>query len=146
MTRIGRRNLLIGSAALLAAGPARADAPVEQLLSDIFGDRSPKSGVITMALSPIAENGLAVPITLTVDEVPAKVKRIVLLAPGNPFPRAGEYRFGPRAGKAVVATRMRLARSQVVTAVAELADGSLWSASTDVTVTSGACAEIYDGH
>lgn len=146
MPYFDRRQVLIGSAALFAAGPAAAEAPIEQLLSDVFGARTPKPGVISMTLSPIAENGLAVPITLAVDEVPAKLKRIVLLAPGNPFPLAAEFRFGPRAAKAEISTRVRLARSQVITAVAELADGSLWSASSDITITAGACAEIYDGH
>jgi len=148
--KIDRRDFLVGSAALAAASPAltgaaRADAPVGQLLTEIFGNRKPKPGVIQMKLSPIAENGLAVPITLSVDETPANVTRIVLLAPGNPFPKAAEYRFGPRAAKVEVATRIRLARSQEVTAVAELRDGSLWSASADITITSGACAEAEYG-
>ena len=146
MATVSRRSVLVGSAAVLAARPAWADAPVEQLIVEIFGERKPKPGVIAMKLSPLAENGLAVPITLAVDEAPATVKRIVLLAPGNPFPRAAEYRFGPRAGKAEVATRIRLARSQTVTAVAELADGSLWSTAADITITSGACAEELDAH
>lgn len=151
MAGFDRRNVLIGSAALMAAGlacpePVRAAQSIEQLLTEVFGERRPKSGVIAMKLSPLSENGLSVPITLTVDEAPAKVKRIVLLAPENPFPRAAEYRFGPRAGKVEVATRIRLARSQAVTAVAELSDGSLWSTAADITITSGACAEAYDAH
>ncbi len=146
MARVDRRSLLIGSAALVAAGPASAEEALDTLLTDVFGARRPKPGVIAMKLSPLAENGLAVPITLAVDEPPANVKRIVLLAPGNPFPRAAEYRFGPRACKAEISTRIRLARSQSVTAVAELGDGSLWSTAADITITSGACAEEYDAH
>ncbi len=146
MALIGRRGILIGSAALVAAGSVRAEEPLDRLLGEIFADRRPKPGVIAMKLSPLAENGLAVPITLSVAEPPANVKRIALLAPGNPFPRAAEYRFGPRAGKAEISTRIRLARSQTVTAVAELGDGSLWSTAADITITSGACAEIYDAH
>jgi len=150
MAPVDRRSVLVGSAALVAAagsihaGPARAEESLDQLLGEIFAERRPKPGAIAMKLSPLAENGLAVPITLSVDEPPANVRRIVLLAPGNPFPRAAEYRFGPRAGKAEISTRIRLARSQTVTAVAELADGSLWSTAADITITSGACAEIYD--
>lgn len=145
MAGVDRRQVLIGTAALVAAGPAWADATPAEVVSQVFGDRVPKPGVISMKLSPIAENGLAVPVTLTVDDVPANVQRVVILAPGNPFPKAAEYRFGPRAAKAEVATRIRLARSQTVLAVAELRDGSLWSASEEITITSGACAEIYDG-
>ncbi len=146
MSTIDRRSLLVGSAAVLAAGPARGEAPIGDILSEIFGTRTPKAGRVSMTLSPIAENGLVVPITLAVDEAPARVKRLILIAPGNPFPRAAEYRFGPRSAKAEISTRIRLARSQDVTAVAELADGTLWSTSANITITSGACAEIYDGH
>ena len=146
MAAVSRRSVLVGSAAVLAARPGLADAPVEQLIAEIFGERKPKPGAIAMKLSPLAENGLAVPVTLAVSEPPANVKRIVLLAPGNPFPRAAVYRFGPRAGKAEISTRIRLARSQTVTAVAELGDGSLWSTAADITITSGACAEEYDAH
>ncbi len=145
MTTLDRRSVLVGSAALLAAGPALAQstpAPAE-VVKSILGGRSWKEGKIAMRLSPIAENGNSVPIALSIDEAPGQVKRIVLVATGNPFPLAAEYRFGPRSGKAEVATRIRLARSQVVTAVAELADGSLWSASSEITVTAGACAENY---
>ena len=145
MAGVDRRQVLVGTAALLAAGPALADATPAEVLTEVFGSRVPKPGVISMKLSPIAENGLAVPITLAVDDVPANVKRIVVLAPGNPFPKAAEYRFGPRSAKAELATRIRLARSQTVIAVAELQDGTLWSASEEITITSGACAEIYDG-
>lgn len=152
MVVVDRRTVLVGAAALVTAGvgAARADEPaiepIEKLLTETFGERTPKPGAISMKLSPLAENGLAVPITLSVTEPPANVKRIVLFAPGNPFPLAAEYRFGPRAGKAEIATRVRLARSQSVTAVAEFADGSLWSTAADITVTSGACADIYDAH
>jgi sulfur-oxidizing protein SoxY len=114
---------------------------VAPIFREVFGERTAKTGKIAMQLSPIAENGNSVPITLTVDEVPGQVRRIVLLATGNPFPLAAEYRFGPRAAKPEISTRIRLARSQIVTAVAELADGSLWSTSVDITVTAGACSE-----
>jgi sulfur-oxidizing protein SoxY len=143
MTSVDRRSVLVGSAALLAAGPALAQAPAVPIFREVFGDRTAKAGKIAMQLSPIAENGNSVPISLTVDEAPGQVRRIVLLATGNPFPLAAEYRFGPRAAKPEISTRIRLARSQLVTAVAELADGSLWSTSVDITVTAGACAENY---
>jgi len=102
-----------------------------------------EAGGVTIELPQIAENGNSVPIALTVDAAPGQVRRIVLVATGNPFPLAAEYKFGPRSGKAEVATRIRLARSQVVAAVAELADGSLWQTSGEITVTAGACAENY---
>jgi sulfur-oxidizing protein SoxY len=140
MTGITRRAILAGAVAL-AAGPAFAQAGRDPTLSAVFGDRRPRPGKVALKAPPIAESGNSVPVTVSVDEAPARVRRIVLVAPGNPFPLAAEYRFGPRAARPEIATRLRLARSQTVTAVAELADGSLWSASAEVAVTLGACVE-----
>jgi sulfur-oxidizing protein SoxY len=140
MAGISRRAVL-GLTVALAAGPAFAQAATDPTLRTVFGDRRPRPGKVTIKAPPIAESGNSVPVTVAVDEAPARVKRLVVVASGNPFPLAAEYRFGPRAGKAEIATRLRLARSQTVTAVAELADGSLWSAGADITVTLGACVE-----
>src|SRR4051812_34830174 len=101
MKDIDRRSVLVGSAALLAAnpilktGPALAQTSVVPgaVVREVLGGRSTKDGKIAMQLSPIAENGNSVPITLTVDEAPGQVRRIVLVATGNPFPLAAEYRF-----------------------------------------------------
>lgn len=140
MNGITRRAMLTGAVAL-ATGPAFAQAAPDPTLRAVFGDRRSRPGKVALKAPPIAESGNSVPVTVAVDEAPARVKRLVVVAPGNPFPLAAEYRFGPRAAKAVIATRLRLARSQTVTAVAELDDGSLWSASAEVTVTLGTCVE-----
>ena len=69
------------------------------------------------------------------------VRRIALFNDKNPQPDVAVFHLGPRAGRAQVATRIRLATSQTIAAVAELSDGSFWSAEADVIVTLAACIE-----
>jgi sulfur-oxidizing protein SoxY len=69
------------------------------------------------------------------------VKAIHVFNEKNPQPNVVSMRLGPRAGKASVATRIRLADSQKVIAVAEMSDGSFWSDEVEVVVTLAACLE-----
>ena len=69
------------------------------------------------------------------------MKAIHVFNEKNPQPYVATFRLGPRAGRARVSTRIRLADSQQVVAIAELSDGSLWQATTDVIVTIAACVE-----
>jgi len=69
------------------------------------------------------------------------VKAIHVFNEKNPLPNVVGIRLGPRAGRATLATRIRLADSQTVTAIAELSDGSFWSDSVSVIVTLPACVE-----
>ena len=69
------------------------------------------------------------------------VKAIHVFNERNPQPNVVGVRLGPRAGRATLTTRIRLADSQTVTAIAELSDGSFWSDSVQVIVTLPACAE-----
>ena len=82
--------------------------------------------------------------TVTVDSPMSEadhVTAIHIFNEKNPQPYVATFALGPRAGKAVVSTRIRLADSQQVTAIARLNDGSFWSDSADVIVTLAACAE-----
>ncbi|MBI3708747.1 MAG: sulfur oxidation protein SoxY [Proteobacteria bacterium] len=154
MDGVSRRSVLAGSVAVVAAGPVAAQVaapPAEQpqvlnrALREAFGEGRPKPGKVMLKMPPIADSGNAVPITVVVDRSAGEqVKRIVVIAPGNPYPLGAEYRFGPRSAKPEISTRLRLARTQTVVAVAELTDGSLWSAAADLTVTLGACAEVFE--
>jgi len=160
MAGIGRREVLVGAAALAAAGSAlappafaqsaaqatAADAARAETLRALFGDRAPVPGNVRLQIPVIAENGGSVQVTVAADPAPggALARRIVLIAPGNPHALAAEIRFGPRAARAEATMRLRLGRSQTVLAVAELPDGSLRSASADITVTLGACAESFE--
>jgi sulfur-oxidizing protein SoxY len=90
------------------------------------------------------ENGNTVPFVLSVDNPMSAadhVQAIAVFNSGNPQPQVAVFRLGPRAGKAVVNARMRLATSQKLTAVARLSDGSHWSKTVDVVVTLAACVE-----
>jgi sulfur-oxidizing protein SoxY len=85
-----------------------------------------------------------VPLTVSVDAPlsgPDRVLSVHLFAEGNPLPNVAHFHFGPRAGKPQVQTRIRLATSQAVIAVARLADGSCWTDSVDLMVTLAACLD-----
>ena len=84
------------------------------------------------------------PVTVAVESPMTEadhVKSIHLFNEKNPQPNVANFHLGPRAGRASVSTRMRLADSQKVIAIAQLSDGSFWSESVDVIVTLAACLE-----
>jgi sulfur-oxidizing protein SoxY len=128
---------------LLASRPVRA-AP-DQLaaaLRETFGERPIKPGKVILELPKLAENGAVVPVTVSVDSPMTEreyVKSIYLFAEKNPLPRILEVQLGPNSGKARVASRIRIADSQQITAVAVLSDGTLWSAAVQVEVTVTGC-------
>ena len=97
---------------------------------------------ITLDVPSLVENGNAVPLTIAVDSPMTEtdhVKAIHIVNEKNPQPQIISVVLGPRAGKAAVSTRIKLADSQRVTALAEMSDGSFWSGSADVIVTLAAC-------
>ena len=93
-------------------------------------------------IPPLAENGNSVPLSISVDSPMTEtdhVRRIAVFSPLNPLPDIIQFELGPRAGRASVSTRIRLARTQDILVVAELSDGTLRSASASIMVTVGAC-------
>ena len=155
MTRSGpaypqqRRTVLAGAAALgLWSLSPRTAWPASEAwrrsLLQLTGGRTPQSGRVRLDLSALVENGNAVPVLLAVDSpmTPADhVRRLALLTERNPQPEVAVFTLGPLSGRAQVATRMRLATSQTVWALAELSDGSWWQQGADVIVTLAACVE-----
>ena len=89
----------------------------------------------------MVENGNSVAMTVSVDAPVGDVRSIDVFAEGNPLPHVMRVRFGPRTGAPRIATRIRLATSQTVIAVAKLADGSCWRDSVDLLVTLAACID-----
>jgi sulfur-oxidizing protein SoxY len=92
----------------------------------------------------LIENGNAVPVTVSVDSPMTEaehVRAVHVFTEKNPQPYVASFHLGPRAGRARVSTRMRLADTQTVTAVCELSDGSFWSDSANIVVTLAACLE-----
>lgn len=107
-----------------------------------FGDRPIREGKVQLDLPKLAENGNVVPVTISIDSpmtAEDHVRTIHLFSEKNPLPRIVEFRLSPRNGKARVSTRIRLAETQNVVAVASLSDGSLWSTTVEVVTTITGC-------
>jgi sulfur-oxidizing protein SoxY len=135
----------LGLASVIAIEPARAtSASMAEAIRAIAGTARVNTGRIKLDLPPLSENGNAVPLTVSVESPmtePDHVRAIHVFTEKNPQPDVLSVHMGPRAGRARVSTRIRLADTQTVVAVCELSDGSFWSASADVVVTLAACLE-----
>ena len=95
-------------------------------------------------MPPLVENGNTVPMTVSVTNpmTPADhVRQHPRFQREEPAAEHGEFHLGPHAGRAQISTRIRLADSQKIVAIAKLSDGSFWSATTDVVVTLAACTD-----
>ena len=136
--------LLAASGLLVPLGvrPARATpAQVAALIAELVGDATLHDARVKLDLPVMVENGNSVGMTISVDAPVGNVRSIDVFAEGNPLPHVLSVRFGPRAGAPRFATRIRLATSQTVIAVAKLADGSCWRDSVDLLVTLAACID-----
>ena len=143
-----RRGLLAtgaGLAALLLVRPARAEPQDMARAIDAFtGGAVPRPGKVLLDIAPLVENGNAVGVEVKVDHpmtADNHVTQIALFTEKNPQPEVAVFHLTPRSGRAHVVTRMRLATSQHVTALARLSDGSFWSDAREVIVTIAACTE-----
>ncbi len=142
-----RRHVLQAGAAALCMPllPMRARAEVadaDAAISALFGSRAISEGRVSMTLPPISENGFSVPLLVTVDSPMSEqdhVVRIAVFTEKNPLPDVVRFELGWRAGIARVETRIRLAASQRIRAVAEMNDGTLWTGHAFTVVTLAAC-------
>ena len=142
---------LAGGAALAGAVPIVTLRPAEatpamlaSAIRQVVGDAVVKTGKVKLDVPPLVENGNTVPMTVSVDNpmtADNHVKSIHVFNEKNPQPNIGNFYLGQNAGRPQVSTRIRLADSQKITAIAKLSDGSFWSASVDVIVTLAACTE-----
>jgi sulfur-oxidizing protein SoxY len=135
----------IGLASVVAVEPARATpAAMQEAIGKVAGSARVNTGRVKLDLPPLVENGNSVPLTVTVESpmtAADHVKAIHVFTEKNPLPNVVSFRLGPRAGRARVATRIRLADTQTVVAIGELSDGSFWSDQASVVVTLAACLE-----
>jgi len=146
-----RREILQAAAALAGGGvllSIRPAAATPEMMKDavraVIGEAPVKKGKVKLDLPPLVENGNSVPCTASVESPMTAadyVKAIHIFNEKNPQPNVISVKLGPRAGRASFSTRIRLADSQTVTAIAELSDGSFWSDDIDVIVTLAACIE-----
>jgi sulfur-oxidizing protein SoxY len=125
--------------------PTRATPEAMRAAIEAFtGGAPPRAGRVTLEIAPLVENGNTVPVTVRVDSPMTEaehVRRIALFTERNPDPDVAVFHLGPASGRAEVATRMRLATSQTVIAVAQTSDGGFWQAAAEVVVTLAACVE-----
>ncbi|MGI1661619.1 thiosulfate oxidation carrier protein SoxY [Palleronia sp. KMU-117] len=135
LTRRGMFALGAGAAALALMPALPANAAVEDAIAAFTGGAPVGEGGITLTTPEIAENGNTVPVSVS---APGAVA-IMLLATGNPNPDVGTFNFGPLAASQSASTRIRLAGTQDVVAIAKMADGSFVQATNNVKVTIGGC-------
>lgn len=131
-----RETIALGlGAAALSAMPLRVAAMTEDPIAKFTGGADVVDGGVTLTAPEIAENGNTVPIGV---DAPGAVA-VILVATGNPVPGVATFNFGELAGTQSVSTRIRLAGTQDVVAVAKMADGSFARATSTVKVTIGGC-------
>ena len=119
-------------------------ASMASAIRQITGEAVVQAGKVQLDVPPLVENGNTVSLTVSVTSpmtAADHVKSIHIFNEKNPQPNVVAFHLGPRAGRAQVSTRIRLADSQTVIAIARMSDGSLWSAKADVIVTLAACVE-----
>jgi sulfur-oxidizing protein SoxY len=110
----------------------------------VIGEAPLRKGKVTIDVPPLVENGNTVPLSVTVESpmtAADHVKAIHVFNEKNPQPNVIGVKLSPRAGKAAISTRIKLADAQKVVAVAQLSDGTFWSDDADVIVTIAACVE-----
>ena len=135
----------IGLVSVVRVEPAGATpAAMQEAIRKVVGPARVTPGRVKLEQPPLVENGNVVPLAVSVESPMTEadhVRAIHVFTERNPQPDVLSVRLGPRAGRARVATRIRLAHTQTVVAIGELSDGSFWSDSADVVVTLAACLE-----
>ena len=147
-----RRFLAIAGGAL--ASPSLAQLPpniealrraaLDEAIKRATGGASVRTGRVSLDLPPLIDNGNSVPLSVRVDSpmtAADHVKSIHVFTEKNPQPTVFEAHLGPRAGRAEVSTRVRIADSGRVVAIAAMSDGSFWSGTMSVVVILSACLE-----
>jgi sulfur-oxidizing protein SoxY len=134
-----------GALPIVTVRPLQATpAMLASAIRNVVGSAEVHTGKVKLDIPPLVENGNTVPMTVSVASPMTPedhVKSIHVFNEKNPQPNIGNFYIGPNAGRAQISTRIRLADSQKIVAIAQLSDGSFWSTSVDVVVTLAACTE-----
>ncbi len=145
LTRRGALAASAGALCLAFARPARATPDkMQDVIKAFTGGKAVTEGRVTFEITLLVENGNSVPLSVQVESPMSAqdhVTRIGVFNEKNPLPDVAIFHLTPRCGRAQVATRMRLNDSQFLTAIAEMSDGTFWSATSEVIVTLPACVE-----
>ena len=135
----------LGTVPIVTLRPAEATpAMLAAAIRVVAGEAVVRTGKVKLEAPPLVENGNTVPMTVSVSSpmtTEDHVKSIHVFNEKNPQPNIGNFHLGPHAGRAQISTRIRLADSQKIVAIAQLSDDSFWSATVDVVVTLAACTE-----
>ena len=140
-------GLAVGAALPSTAGAQMTRTPLNnmpEVIARLVGTAPITSGKVVLGVPPLVENGHLVPISVSVESPMSEadhVRSIHVFTEKNPLPETVSFHFGPRAGRASFSTRVRLADTETVVAIAEMSDGSFWSARAYVVVTTAACLE-----
>ena len=145
---ITRRQVVWASAGLAASTwvcPALAQTDeLRQAVSAFALGKKVTEGKVRLEIAELVDNGNVVPMTVSVDSPMTAANHVTAIAvfnEKNPQREVVKFTLGPRCGKASVSTRIRLATTQKLVAVAQMSDGTFWSHTVDVIVTLAACIE-----
>ena len=134
--------VVFAATGLATTGALASAEDVDKAMMELAGGKMPEAGKVSLTAPEIAENGNTVPISVEVDSAMADgdmVESITIYADGNPNPDVVTFNFSALSGTAMAATRMRLAKTQNVVAVAKMADGSTFVDKKELKVTIGGC-------
>ncbi len=141
---ITRRDFLVLACGLASTGVQATPAAVREAIGKLTAGAPVAKGRVKLDVPALIENGNSVVMSVSVDSpmtAEEHVRAIHVFAPQNPLPNVVSVYLGPRSGRARFTTRVRVADSQMLLAIAQLSDGSFWSDSVEVVVTLPACAE-----
>jgi sulfur-oxidizing protein SoxY len=154
MPQATRRRFLIETAALAGAASialplavkaaSATPASMRAAIRKVVGEAPLNKGRVKIDVPPLIENGNAVPLTISCESpmtADDHVKAMHVFTEKNPQPNVVSVQLGPRSGRAAISTRIRLADSQKIIAIAQLSDGSFWFNEAEVVVTLAACLE-----
>jgi len=135
---------LAAGAVLARPAPAQEGDPLGAAVSAYAQGAAVRPGRVKLQIDQLVDNGNVVPVSVSVESPMTAADHVTAIAiynERNPQREVAKFTLGPRAGKALVSTRIRLATSQKLTAVARLSDGSYWSDTVSVVVALAACIE-----
>ncbi|MBC5766515.1 SoxY-related AACIE arm protein [Ramlibacter sp. GTP1] len=141
-----RRRALLASSLVVVATPslAQPNGQLDQAVAEFAQGKPVQRGRVKLEMEKLVDNGNLVPVSVTVESPMTAADHVVAIGifnDRNPQRDVARFVLGPRSGKAAVATRMRLATSQKLAAVARMSDGSVWIDTVDVVVALAACIE-----
>ena len=145
LSRLGQLSLITLSSWLAPKLAFAKKQDADEAIQKITGGASIRDGRVTLVIPPLVENGNLVVLKVGVQSPMTAsdyVKAIYVVAEGNPFPNIFTAYLTPRSGTANITTRVRLADSQTVWAIAQMSDGSFWRGSAETLVTLAACTEV----